>query len=198
MALSNLFCSSVRVYDLLETQNGSQLFFACLCVCVCVITFQKSYGHLISQLFLLIFLVSILFVPTITLHYKKQWQVKTLAFNCFWQMPPRCRIFALGELLIRLNADSLISGVFREWPAGQIIPTGSLGTRLWAWPSPISPPPVAGPAASRWWAAVFQGCHRAGEQRVGRRQVKMPQKLLPSLRSHWLSWINSAWITVNL
>lgn len=60
-------------------------------------SFQSRYGYLISQLFLLSFLVS-LFLLQVLNTALGSYEVRILSCNCFQQMPPDRTLFVLGEL----------------------------------------------------------------------------------------------------
>ena len=73
---------------------------------------QNPCGHLIVQLFLSSFLISLSF-STNALHHLREPKVKQLPLNVFDKYPQeQVFFFALGELLARSNKDSLATRVF--------------------------------------------------------------------------------------
>lgn len=101
--------------------------------------FSVIYGHLILQIFLSCFMISLLFFSTI-IHYLGQLICSTLASDRFQQTPQDKGYSAMSKLWVRYHKASLASGVFQGIRSNNDI---FLGMELWKTFSHVFPPAVA-------------------------------------------------------
>lgn len=140
-----------------------------------VVTFKAPYGYLISQLFLLSFLVGLLLSPT-TIHCFGQFnscsKIQQLPLIVFDKCPTR--LLGLSKLRVRSNKYCLLNGVSLR-TTGKSNNDNSLRMGLWRYSNPMLPLSIS----ARLWFSLslccrFQRLLKAEKRRIGLNYVKMP------------------------